>query len=179
MLILFCLAITTKYHFRFNENRKFHELADSDFNLSADAEKIDKKFLGLKWITPEFKQDPKEEINLINEVKNHLKKDGRNKMIMTNYSFFSAILEEKYFSTTRWHTFDGTDYPQINNEYFISYKNLLVNSIKNNNIKVIYTIHPVMKSSIYSYIDQKCFQENEITTILISHEIKNCDEIDG
>ena len=50
---------------------------------------------------------------------------------MTNYSFFSAILETKLFSTTRWHIFDGTDYPQNNSKYFASYKNLLKNSVIN------------------------------------------------
>ena len=35
------------------------------------------------------------EIILINEIKEHLKNDTRTKMLMTNYSFFSAILEKK------------------------------------------------------------------------------------
>ena len=48
ILVLFCLFATTKYHLRFNENRKFHELVYSDFKLAIDANKIDKKFSGLK-----------------------------------------------------------------------------------------------------------------------------------
>ena len=106
ILILFCLFVTTKYHLRFNENRKFHELVYSDFNLAIDANKIDGKFSGLKWITPEFEKNPDEEINLINEIKDYFQNDNRNKMIMTNYSFFSVILEKKSFSTTRWHIFE-------------------------------------------------------------------------
>ena len=98
---------------------------------------------------------------------------------MTNYSFFSVILEKKSFSTTRWHIFDGTDYPQIESKYFKSYKNLLINSLKLNNIEVIYTIHPVKNSNIYNYIDEKCFQENKITKILKSYELKSCEEING
>ena len=179
LLITFCLIITIKYHLRFNENRKFHELTDADIKLSLNAEKIDKKLSGLKWITPEFKQSPNEEIDLINEIKKHLKNDSRNKMLMTNYSFFSAVLEKKFFSTTRWHIFDGTDYPQTNSKYFDSYKNLLTDSIKHNNIEVIYTIYPVKQSNIYDYVDSKCFQESKITKILTSYEIKNCYEING
>jgi len=179
ILILFCLGITTKYHLRFNENRKFHELIYSDFNLAVNADKIDKKFSGLKWISPEYSKNPDEEINLINEMKNYFKNDNRNKMIMTNYSFFSAILENKTFSTTRWHIFDGTDYPQVNSKYFISYKKLIINSLRNNNIKVVYIVHPVQSSNLYDYVDDECFQESKINKILTSYEIKNCKEIDG
>ena len=93
VLILFCLGLTTKYHLRFNENRKFHELTYSDLNLAVNADQIDKKLSGLKWISPEYSKNPNQEINIINEMKNYFKNDNRNKMIMTNYSFFSAILE--------------------------------------------------------------------------------------
>ena len=100
-------------------------------------------------------------------------------MVMTNYSFFSAILETKLFSTTRWHIFDGTDYPQDNSKYFTSYKNLLINSIKNNNVEVIYTINPVKNSNIYDYVNANCFKEKEITKILNSYEITKCREINN
>ena len=151
----------------------------SDFNLAVNADKIDKKFSGLKWISPEYSKNPDEEINLINEMKNYFKNDNRNKMIMTNYSFFSAILENKTFSTTRWHIFDGTDYPQVNSKYFISYKKLIINSLRNNNIKVVYIVNPVQSSNLYDYVDDECFQESKINKILTSYEIKNCKEIDG
>ena len=178
-LILICLFAVLKYHIRFNENRKFHELNYVNFELSSSGKKIDKKFTGLKWITPEYKNNPNKEIDLINEIKTYFSNDHRNKMVMTNYSFFSIILEEKFFSTTRWHIFDGTDYPQKNNKYFMSYKNLLINSIKDNNIKVIYTINPVKNSNIYDYVNKSCFQEKKITKILISYELKKCEEINN
>ena len=73
ILISLCLFATLKYHLRFNENRKFHELENVDFKLSIDAKKIDKKLSGLKWITPEFKNNPGEEIQLINQIKSKSK----------------------------------------------------------------------------------------------------------
>ena len=112
-------------------------------------------------------------------IKEHLKNDTRTKMLMTNYSFFSAILEKKLFSTTRWHIFDGTDYPQKNSDYFVSYKNFLINSIEKNNVKVIYTIYPVKNSNIYDYVDKSCFKEKKITKILTGFELKNCQEINN
>jgi hypothetical protein len=173
-LILICLFCTIKYHIRFNENRKFHELNYVEFKLSKAAQEIDKKFLGLEWITPEYKENSDEEIILINQVKKHLSKDSRNKMLWTNYSFFSSILNEKLFSPSRWHIFDGTDYPQKDNKYFMSYKNLLIKIIKNNDIDVIYTIYPVEGSLIYAYLDKNCFTEIKISKILNSYEINSC-----
>ena len=55
ILISICLFATIKYHLRFNEDRKFHELNYVNFNLASNATEIDQKFLGLKWITPEYK----------------------------------------------------------------------------------------------------------------------------
>ena len=177
LMLLVCIFVTTKYHIRFNEGRKFHELNNVNFEVSSDAEKIDKKFKGLKWITPEFKGNPNEEIILINEIKNYLIKDNRTKMVMTNYSFFSAILGKKLFSTTRWHVFDGSDYPQKKNKFFLRYKDLFINSLKSNNIEVIYIIKPVNQSNIYDYISKNCFDEKEITEILKEFELKKCVEL--
>ena len=100
-------------------------------------------------------------------------------MIMTNYSFFSAILNKNFFSPTRWHISDGTDYPLDGNKYFDSYKNLLIKLIENNNIKVIYTIYPVENSVIFTYLNKNCFTEKKISNILNSYELKNCHEING
>ena len=177
LLILTCLAITLKYHSRFNENRKFHELSNINFSLTSNANQLDEKFKGLKWITPEYKNNPKQEIALLNKVKQHLLNEDRNKMIMTNYSFFSAILDKKLFSPSRWYLSDGTAYPVEKNKYFNSYKNLIIKHIKNNNIEVIYTIYPLDNSVIYTYLDESCFIETKISKILISYELKSCDAI--
>ena len=59
----------------------------------------------------------------------------------------------------------------------MSYKKLIINSLINNNIKVVYIIHPVQSSNLYDYVDNECFQENKINKILTSYEIKNCKEI--
>jgi len=174
ILIIICLFATAKYHIRFNENRKFHELSYVNFNLSLDAQKIDKKFVGLKWITPKYKEKPNEEINLINEVKIHLLKDNRTKMLITNYSFFSSILNEKLFSPSRWYISDGTDYPLEDNQYFSNYKNLLINLIKRNDISVIYTIYPQNDSIIFKYLDRNCFNEVKISEMLNSFELISC-----
>ena len=178
-MIFICLGATLKYHLRFNEGRKFHELNYVDFKLSYKGREIDKKFNGLKWITPKYKNNVKEEIELVKQAKLHLKDDNRTKMLITNYSFFSALLNEKLFSPSRWHLSDGTDYPLKGNIYFNSYKNLIINLIKNNNITVIYTIYPIESSVIYTYLDKSCLSEKKVSNTIHSYEIKSCYEING
>ena len=179
MLIIFCFFVTIKYHLRFNEDRKFHELNYVDFNLSLKGEKIDKTLSGLNWISPQFENNPKKEINLINEAISHLKNDGKKKMIMTHYLFLSAVLDQKVFTPSRWILDDGTTHPLKGNKYFYNYKKFLLNVIKKNKIKVIYVIEPVTKSHIYDYIEKSCYQEKKITEILTSYELVNCSEINN
>ena len=179
VLISICLFATTKYHLRFNENRKFHELNYVDFKLFANAENVDEKFFGLKWITPKYKNESNKEIKIINEIKLYLLSDERKKMLMTNYSFFSVVTNQKLHSPSRWFLFDGTDHPLEENKYFPSYKKLLIEIIKDNNVEVIYTIDPVENTSVYKYIDKNCFNEIKISNILNSFEIKQCQDING
>ena len=54
VIALICSFSTIKYHLRFNEERKFHELTNVNFEQSISAHRIHKKLTGLKWITPEF-----------------------------------------------------------------------------------------------------------------------------
>ena len=100
-------------------------------------------------------------------------------MVITNYSFFSTILDEKVFSPSRWYVSDGSAYPLKSNKYFVSYKNLFLNTIKKNNIKVIYTIYPQKNSIVYKLIDRNCINEVKISNMLNSYELKNCYEING
>ena len=41
----FVLFVTLKYHFRFNDERRFHEMSKINFDLSIDAKKLTKNFL--------------------------------------------------------------------------------------------------------------------------------------
>ena len=62
ILVIFIFS-TVKYHIRFNHNKKFMELINVDFNISVDAKKIDKSLARLKWISPNYADQPLNEIN--------------------------------------------------------------------------------------------------------------------
>ena len=48
--------------------------------------------------------------------------DNRRKMIITNYSFFSAILNQKLYSPSRWYLDNGVAHPIKGSKYFENYK---------------------------------------------------------
>jgi hypothetical protein len=177
LIIVLCIFITFKYHLRFNEDRKFHELSNINFSLSQSGNKIDKKFFGLKWISTEFRDNPKEEINLILKTISHLQKDEKKKMLMTHYAFFSAVLNQKLFSPTRYYTTHGVSHPTKDNRYFKTYQNFFIKKIKQNNINVIYTMKPVERHFLNELLGDKCLKTSSINSILDEHLILECDNL--
>jgi len=176
IIILICLFATFKYHLRFNENRKFHELVNVNFDLAIDATKIHYKLSGLNWITPQFKDNPKQEINIINQIQSYLKNDPRNKMVITNYPFFSVILNQNLLAPSRVYTGDGTTHPIKGNKYTSNYKELMDHLISKNNISVIYMIDNDKENLNFHYIEsyRHCFKEVLLFEQLVSYELKDC-----
>ena len=175
--IIFCLFVTAKYHIRFNEERKFHEMTNINFDLSVDAQRIDGKLSGLNWITPLFPDNPEKEIQLLNETINILKNDKRKKMVLTNYSFLSSVLNENLNSPSRWYIPNGAAYPIENNKYFDEYRKFLIDLINRENIVVVYVVAPVKNKELYRYIDSGCFTESNISNFIKKLDIKMCDAI--
>ena len=173
-IVLICFFSTIKYHVRFNENRKFHELSDVDFSSSIDASAIDEKLIGLNWISP-FNKNPNEEINLAKLAKKIIKKDKRNKIVITDFQFFSAILNEKLNSPSR--SYDTISYPGKKNKYFKKYKEFLLGNIKEKNIEVIYMVNFDNADEnliLYDFIDKDCLEREIISKELKKFELNKC-----
>ena len=176
ILIFCCLFSTYKYHLRYNEGRRFHELKNANFNLSIDAKKIDKKLSGLKWITPQYLENVEEEISFINEMALILKEDKSKKMLITNYPFFSAILGYSILSPSRVYTGDGTTHPLKGNKYFKVYEKLMKNIISKNDIKVIYLITTKNDNINFHYVDiyKHCYEEISLSSKLKKYDLTKC-----
>ncbi len=177
-VLALCLFTTIKYNKRFNIDRKFHELNNTNISNSIRAEKIHKNLKGLKWISPYF-HDPKEEIHLIKLFFLKLEKDKNNKMVMSQYNFYSSLLNEKLYSPSR--TYDLISYPKKDTKYFETYRKYLINIIKKNDLKKIYIFEPNSKYNIndrvYNYIPQNCFKEEKPNDHFLILEIINCNEL--
>ena len=159
---------------RFNENRKFHELSNVNFESSIDASAIDKKLSGLNWISPS-NTIPQEEIDLAKFGKNILLNEKRNKMVITDFQFFSALLNEKLHSPSR--SYDKISYPNKTNKYFEEYKTFLVNKIEDNKIEVIYFINfdtADEKLILHDFLLNKCLSKEIITKQVKRFIIKKC-----
>ena len=165
-LIYFILAIfiftTVKYHVRFNQNRKFIELVNADFNLTEDAVKLDKRLKGLKWITPHYSNQPLSEISLLIDIKNILSEENEEKIIITDYQFFSSLLGNKFASPNKW--YDIISIPNIKNKYYHEHKKFFLSKIKKNKIKRLFFIG---KNKSEMYFFEEFFNENEC---IISHQ---------
>ena len=178
-LIYFILLIfifsTAKYHLRFNQDRKFIELVNADFSLAEDANKIDESLSGLKWITPHYLQSPYTEINLLSEAKNTLLQAKEEKIIITDYQFFSSLLNNKFASPNKW--YDTQSVPEKENKYYNEHKNFFLSKIIKNKIKYLYFIGK-SKNEMYFFREffnqNKCIIPNQINEILLEFDMIKC-----
>lgn len=160
--LVICVILTVKYHVRFNEERKFHDLQNTNLKNFIPASYIDESLTFLKWITADYKQDPAKEIKIIKEVKIELDNNTENKLLISNYLFLDAITQNKIFSISR--TFDDISFPSKKNKYYNFYKDFFIKKLKKNNIKKIYVffnkneINGAMDKYVFSYISSDCFK---------------------
>jgi len=178
-IIICCLLISIKYIIRFDAERKFHELSNTKIENSFKFEKFDKKFKGLNWITPYF-ENPEEEIKNLNILKEILKEENK-VMLITEYKFYSLLLEKKLYSPSR--TFDNISYPSPSSKYFSHYKAFLIRLIENNKLSgiIVFEKEKINNSRlnhlVYHYISEKCFDENRVNDFIMKLNIKNCKDL--
>ena len=177
ILIIFIFS-TAKYHIRFNNNKKFIELANANFSLAQDATILDKRLYGLKWITPSYIEEPQKEINLLVNTKDILLKNKSRKIIITDYQFFPSLLGNKFTSPNKW--YDELSIPNKENRYYINYKNFFLKKINNNKIEYIYFIGKNKHKRDFFVefkINNECLVSKKINELLIEFNIKNCKKI--
>ena len=179
IILLICLisfSLTVKYHLRFNEGRKFHELQNVNFTKSVDANLIDKKLKGLNWITSIDPKNPLLEVNRIKTSLKSIKKINSKYMIITNYSFYSSVLNQNTNSPSRWFIPNGGAYPvDKKNPFFREYKNILTDIIRRKKIESIIIIKPIDVTEITRYLNPDCLNENKLDEITLELKIKkNC-----
>ena len=160
--------------------RRSGDLQFVDLTKAVDAASISYKLSNLKWITPfHYGKNPEKEISLIKNTIEILKNEKRVKMVITNYQFFSLILEEDLNIPNRWNLHHHNLYPIENHKHFYYYKNFFSKNLKSNKIEVIYIVksHPKEKIDIEHfkvYLDDICFKDRVISEILSMHVIQKC-----
>ena len=180
ILVIFCIGITLKYHIRFNIERKFHELNTVKFSQAIDSKYLSEKFTGLKWITPNSKNNNEIslELELLKDVEKILRSDESNKIILTNYSFYSVLIDENISGYSRWYPGDNSAFPIKGNRYFDNFRDLIIKTFKSKEIKTIYIMPDIKENNLLDYIDFRCFKRNELEFKIIRYEInQKCNDL--
>ncbi len=178
-LILFCVSITIKYHFRFNVDRKFHELDNINFSNTVRGETIHEKLKGLNWAVPikHRKIRTNLDINFLKNFFDLLQSDKSRKMIITNYSFFSVLSDQNVSSYSRWYPGDSSAFPKKGDKYYENYKKFIITSIKLRETETIYVLPDVSETNVINYIDANCYKKEEINNKIMKFKInRKCEE---
>jgi len=178
LIIFAVLFATTKFHLRFNVERKFHDLENIDKNKAIEAKIIHKNFKNLKWISK--LDEPEAEIEVIKQAMEIISNDDRKKTLVTHYQFMSTILDKPLHVLNRWYLWDNNTHPTENHKYFENYKSLINKNIKKNKIEVIYLLgqeNEIKFENIEDYFTDICFENKIIISNRFSlHELVNCNK---
>ena len=172
-----CVFAVTKYHFRFNEERKFNELENINISKAVDAKILDKKLKGLKWITYINPEKPEKELTWLVESINIFKSDQSNKILITEYQVVAPILNIYDNSPNQWHH-PSVSFPLKGHKYFDTYKNYFISNIKKKEVKVIYELTKNKELITELILNEKCHSKKKITEMLIKIKLNfNCEDL--
>jgi len=172
-IILILILATGKYHLRFNEGKKFMDLANADLTKAVNAEILDKKLSGLQWITPHYIDNPSLELKQLTELKKIIIADVENKITISDYQILPAITGNPNYAPNKW--FDTLSVPSEKNKYFISYKLFFISKLKEQKIKNIYAVGEDKLNYFLFLFDKKnCVKYKRINEIAVKLNISNC-----
>ena len=173
-LISATLFTTIKYHLRFNENRKMLNLEKIDLSLAINAKSLHPSLNNLKWITREYSNNPANEIEIIKDSMEIIKNDNTNKMLLSGYLFFSAVLDEDLNNPSRWPSLGDASNPNSKNEYYKNYKEFVKNLIKTKKIETLYSTIDNEDDIFLNIFDKNCIKTKLINDFLTKHDIRGC-----
>ena len=117
IILIIVLFATVKFHYRYNIDRKFHDLENIDKSLAVNANEIHENLKDLKWIN-RF-DDPRKEVEFLKQAVEIIKNEKREIVLITHYQFISTILDKKINILNRWYLWDNNTHPTENHKYFI------------------------------------------------------------
>jgi len=175
-IIALCLFAVTKYHLRYNDQRKFHRLEKVDLEKAVDANLINTKLQGLKWITKSFSKEPNEEIKIILESIDLLKNEKGKFSIITDYLFIPVVLNINDYSPNQWYH-PRVSFPLKDTKYYNNYKSFFVKKLQINQINKIIIVGNGLEDLLTLTFNTNCFKKTKLGEITFRYEIKkDCGE---
>ena len=176
--LILSLISTIYYNQKYISKRDTLMLKNLDLTQTVNASVFSEQFKNLRWLTHHYPKNPSQEIkNLMNSIE-IIKLDSRKKMIVTDYQFISVLLSINDNSAARvWWRHHIC--PDVNEKYFLYWKNFLLKKIINENIEIIYTIHPLEgeKNIFEGLISNDCYSKKNMNEILVLQKIIKCKEL--
>jgi hypothetical protein len=179
-IIFLTIGSTINYSYKYINKRDFWDLRNVDLSDSLNAKVLDKKMNGLKWKTVLYPNSSKDEINNLTNAIEIIKKDKKIKSIITDYQFISVVLSTYDFSPSQvW--FEYHVNPSRESKFHKSYKNFFEKVLISNNVKIIYLVKPMWggEKTVENVLDQDCYIKQDITKILSSYLLTECDDLKG
>jgi len=179
-LIILSVFSTVYYSYKYINKRHFMDLHAANIKKSVDAEYLDKKLKGLKWITPQYINEPKKEMENLKEAIDFIKMDKSKKIIVTDYQFISVVLSSYDYSPSKyWYAFHVN--PAENQKYFKNYRSFFIEKIKKNKINKIYIIKPLIgftdNNVLNGILSNNCFIQKNLTSILTRYTLTSCEDL--
>jgi len=178
IIIFLGTSSTIYYGYKYVNKRNFADLNNAKISRAIDAKYFDKKLSGLKWITPQYPENPKIEMSKLKEAISIIKNDNSNKAIVTDYQFISVILSIYDNSPNKvWYSFHV--YPSKSDRYFDFYQKFFIKQIEKKKIQTFYTVKPLYGDNdvLKDILSENCVSKIMLTDILIKQEIKKCEQI--
>ena len=176
LIVFVVLFATTKFHYRYNVDRKFHDIEKIDKGLALQANSIHPNLKNLKWLTKN--DEPRNEINFLKKAIKLIENEKREITLITHYQFFSTVLDKNLNILNRWYLWDNNTHPTENHKYFDNYRSLINKNIKSNKIEVIYLLgqeNEILFNNVKNYFTDLCFKSKTLVENRFSiHEIVKC-----
>ena len=179
-LITLSVLSTAHYSHKYIQQRHFMDLHKANFKNAIDAKFLHINLKGLKWITPQYLNDPKKELIILKEAIEIIEQDKLKKVIITDYQFISVISSSYDYSPSKyWYEFHVN--PVKGQEYFENYRNFFLNKIKDNQIKKIYTVKPLIgftdNNVLNDILPNSCYIKKDLTDILTGYTLQECPDL--
>ena len=154
------------------------DLQNANFSKAINANTIDKRFNNLLWITPNYSQSPKNEINLLKRTIEIVKNDSKKKMLITHYQFFGVLIDDNLIIPNRWYFPNNTFPSSSENKYYNQYKKKFDELIIQKKIDIIYLVETYPGElkflNFKELLKDRCFEEEQNNQILRSIKLVNC-----
>ena len=144
-----------------------------------DSSALSPKLKGLKWISRNNILNNGAEIKKIYKIKNVLDKEKKKIMFLSNYNFFSVILDKPLNSPNRWYG-SNVSHPAESNLYYDDYVQFNYKLILRKKIDKIYIdtdlgdYYTNISNKILNFFPKDCSKKEEIEKVLVVYDISNC-----